>query len=177
MRSQARYVWYRWPEHLRGRLRLLEEVRRATPSRALRYDCRAETPRRSRGRILALRSCQGGHATGKAVRGRSPPAVDPSLECNVGDILEWVPDKKRGTVTQMEKLVEQFRARAADGRVVNIIKFVEVLDAGPTFGNADKERLEVLPGYRTADGRDVNHVAGNEFEVLDTPEPFIVWRT
>jgi hypothetical protein len=77
----------------------------------------------------------------------------------------------------MERVIEQFTARAADGRVVDIVKFVEVPDAGPTPGNPDNEPLEGLPGYRTADGRDVNHVAGNEFEVLGAPEPFIVWRT
>ncbi len=76
----------------------------------------------------------------------------------------------------MEKVVDQFRARAADGRLVDIIKFVEVPDAGPTLGNPDEAPPQGLPGYRTADGRDVNHVAGNEFEVLGAPEPLIVWR-
>lgn len=73
----------------------------------------------------------------------------------------------------MEKTVDRFKARAADGRVIEIIKYV---DAGPTLGGPEHEPVEALPAFRTADGRDVNHVAGNEYEVLETPEPFIVWR-
>jgi hypothetical protein len=76
----------------------------------------------------------------------------------------------------MEKIVERFRARAADGRVVDIVKYVNVTNAGPTFGGPDDEPIEGLPGFRTTDGRDVNHVAGNEYEVLNAPEPYIVWR-
>lgn len=77
----------------------------------------------------------------------------------------------------MEKVVDRFKARAADGRVVDIVKFVEVPDAELTPGSPGNESLEGLPSYRTVDGRDVNHVAGNEFEVLGADEPLIVWRT
>jgi hypothetical protein len=76
----------------------------------------------------------------------------------------------------MEKVVERFRARAADGRVVDIVKYVDVTNAGPTFGGPEYEPVEGLPAFRTTDGRDVNHVAGSEYEILDAPEPFVVWR-
>jgi hypothetical protein len=75
----------------------------------------------------------------------------------------------------MEKLIERFKARAADRRVVEILKTVEVYDAGPTFGGPESEPLERLPSFRTTDGLDVNHVEGHEFEVLDI-EPFRVRR-
>jgi hypothetical protein len=75
----------------------------------------------------------------------------------------------------MEKTIERFRARAADGRVVDIVKYVDVTN-DPTLGGPDDQPIEGLPGFRTTDGRDVNHVAGNEYEVLSAPEPFIVWR-
>jgi hypothetical protein len=76
----------------------------------------------------------------------------------------------------MERIIERFRARAADGRVVDIVKYVDLTNAGPKFGGADDDPIEGLPRFRTTDGCHVNHVAGNEYEVLNAPEPFIVWR-
>jgi hypothetical protein len=76
----------------------------------------------------------------------------------------------------MEKLIGRFKTRAADGRVVEILQYVDVLDAGPTFGGPEHDLVEGMPVWRTVDGREVNALASDEFEVLDVPEPFRVHR-
>jgi hypothetical protein len=73
------------------------------------------------------------------------------------------------------KFVGRFKARTADGREVEILQYVRMIDPGPTFGDPHPEPIEGMPFLVTAGGQPVNHVGGDEFEVVDV-ESFTVQR-
>jgi hypothetical protein len=74
----------------------------------------------------------------------------------------------------MEKFVGRFKARGADGRVEEIFEYVALLD-DTSFDRPDAPPIEGLGRLQTADGRHVNRLSPDEFEVLDV-EPFRVRR-
>ena len=63
---------------------------------------------------------------------------------------------------------------AADGRAVEILEYVQLLDDRP-FEKPDAPFIEEMRSLRTTRGQDVNHVERDEYEVLDV-EPLSVRR-
>jgi hypothetical protein len=71
--------------------------------------------------------------------------------------------------------IDQFRARADDGREVTIVVYQNYIIVRATLTEPE-ERIEGQRESRTTDGRDANRKSDTEFEVLDPDGPFIVRR-